>query len=220
MLFPDRRQLSLHLQRRFERPNPPDAPACVADVREGHRAILCDATSLRSRGGAVMTMGHELTHHLLPLNSYHDARLPAWYDEGLAEYVGSQILAAHLQHTQYRADGLGWLEWGYGADFIPYFVIVEWSWRERRLADEVRSGRQVALDQGWTSSRLDYVRASLAVAWLIECFGLEAVVAVAQETGRTGAFAAAFTDAFGMTQDELEQQLSSGRRIRFPAPRS
>jgi hypothetical protein len=68
------------------------------------------------------------------------------------------------------------------------------------------------VDQHWSASPLDYDRAALAVRWLAEHYGMDSVMEVIWGTARTGSFATAFVDSFGLTRLEFERQFEEAMR--------
>jgi hypothetical protein len=203
-LFADRHEISIHLERLLNTPPLVQAPACLARI--SLHVIWCDASTFYSPEGAIAMIAHELTHHVTYAALDGQARLPSWYDEGLAEYVAIQVLVEHLQRVAAEDQAREGLEAGW-----------QWSWDESLVADELRLGRHLILDQRWAAGNLEYARAVLAIRWLVERYGMDAVVGVVRETRRTGSFASAFVDSFGLTTIGFEQQYEADVRTRLLA---
>jgi hypothetical protein len=129
-LFRDRQQFSFHLQQFFGLLTPPNAPACTATAVGGERVIWCDASSFRSRGGAIHMLAHELTHHVVAMGLRGQSSPPRWYSEGLAEYVGIEVLADYLRQESHALEGMTWREWGAGAQALPTYAERHWRSRE------------------------------------------------------------------------------------------
>jgi hypothetical protein len=205
MLFPETTRLALHVQKRRELDSLPNVPGCLADVRREPHAILCETRLILSPEIAAMIMGHELTHHLIP----PVADLPGWYGEGLAEYVGTQVLLEYIDQAP-ECQSRERSEAG-----IPCWSKIVWSAYERPVVDELRAGRQLALDQRWTASNLDYARAAVTVRWLVERHGMGLVVEVAHETARSGSFTMAFANVLGLDSRDFKHQVEADLKVRL-----
>src|SRR5262249_48610970 len=126
-----------------------------------------------------------------------------WYNEGLAEYVGSTLVGRN------RPACGAWL----------------WSQREVRATAALRAGQYPRLAslassadwRGAADNALVYAESALAIRWLSDHVGLDAVTEVVRATGTSEEFGAAFQRVFGFTPVEFETIQANA--LRTPAPR-
>jgi hypothetical protein len=91
-----------------------------------------------------------------------------------------------------------------------------------------REGRTSSLSELTTAAELQqatdgplaYAQSALAVRWLVEHFGLEAVVTVVRATDTPPTFSAAFQEAFGFTLTEFEPLPAAAVRAPVQRPAS
>ena len=173
--------------------------------RGEQRAIYLDAAALQSAAQAAHLMGHELTH-LAERETIGRGRLPLWFSEGLAEYVGQDAMT--------RVDPT---------------AAAQRRWRRAGVvASAVHQQRSLSLaalstTQQWTDAalggtdRLIYAQALLAVDWLVGRGGDAALGRVLAAAAAGQSFASALEAATGLTPAAFDDRFAADLRRDLPA---
>jgi hypothetical protein len=194
-LFNDPRELASLSGQILRSPGPRVAPECFALAASGtpRRGIYCQADAWDSAQEALDYVAHELTHQVQQGDSTQRRALAQWFNEGLAEYVQARVLAEH---------------------WPTYAARDHWQ-REARVASAIHTGRLVRLRDLSTNARwqqvagagaagLIYSESSLVVGWLVDTYGLPAVIDVVRRTGGPFGFDAVFEEVFGLSVEGAE----------------
>jgi hypothetical protein len=195
-LFEDPQELVSLSGQILRSPGPRVSPECfaLASGSTPRRGIYCQADGWESASEALDYVSHELTHQVQQGDSGQRRGLAQWFNEGLAEYVQGQVTAKHSP---------------------SYAARDRWR-REAQVASALHNGRLVRLrdlstNQRWQQAAgsgwagLIYSESSLVISYLVDTYGLPAVVDVVQRTGGPISFDAVFQDVFGGGIDAAER---------------
>jgi len=210
-LFEDPQELVSLSGQLLRSPGPRVSPECfaLAVASTPRRGIYCQADGWESASEALDYVSHELTHQVQQGDSGQRRGLAQWFNEGLAEYVQGQVTAKHSP---------------------SYSARDRWR-REAQVASALHNGRLVRLrdlstNQRWQQAAgsgwagLIYSESSLVISYLVDTYGLPAVVDVVQRTGGPIPFDAVFQEVFGVGIDAAERDaraaLESDLLTRYP----
>jgi hypothetical protein len=210
-LFEDPQELVSLSGQILRSPGPRVSPECfaLAVASTPRRGIYCQADSWDSASEALDYVSHELTHQVQQGDSGQRRGLAQWFNEGLAEYVQGQVTAKHSP---------------------SYSARDRWR-REAQVASALHNGRLVRLrdlstNQRWQQAAgsgwagLIYSESSLVISYLVDTYGLPAVVDVVQRTGGPIPFDAVFQEVFGVGVDAVDRDaraaLESDLLNRYP----
>jgi hypothetical protein len=169
------------------------------------RAIYCNASNLMSRDKMVDFVTHELTHQLIQGDLRVSREVATWYNEGLSEVVMHRVLETHG----------------------PAYAAQDQARRERLVTEAALKGNYIRLTlltsgRQWrraTDSNVAYSEARLAVAWLVQRYGMEQAVAVVRRTDDTeGSFDQAFEAVFGMSVAEFDNRFAASLKSGGASP--
>lgn len=157
--------------------------------REPFQGHLLRRLAVPNQGETIQIIGHELIHQVVAGDRLRPRALPAWYNEGLAEHVGSTLVGRH------RPACGAWL----------------WTSREQWATTAIRAGQyphlaSLASSADWRAAADGapiYAESALAVRWLADHFGVGSVMEVVRATG-VEEFGTAFERVFGFTPAEFE----------------
>jgi hypothetical protein len=210
-LFEDPQELVSVSGQILRSPGPRVSPECfaLAVAATPRRGIYCQADGWESASEALDYVSHELTHQVQQGDSGQRRGLAQWFNEGLAEYVQAQVTAKHAPNYAARDR---WRREAQVASAIHNSRLV-------RLRDLNTNQRwQQAAGSGWAG--LIYSESSLVIAYLVDTYGLPAVVDVVQRTGGPIPFDAVFQEVFGVGVDAAERDaraaLEADLLVRYP----
>lgn len=178
----------------------------------GPFVIFSDSTFALEVGrwdlGLRRTLAHEYFHMLQRLlsDNQHGA-VPRWLEEGTAEYVSHAYMPAGIAYERGR-----YVDTGISmADRMRSAAIATGSFRSLEQAGTFNDLRRPGAHPG-------YDLGSLAVAWLVERAGEQAVIGFWQELRSSATWGEAFLTAFGMTTADFYEEFDEYRRATLRTP--
>jgi hypothetical protein len=165
-----------------------------------HRGIYLNAAALPSPAEAARVVAHELAH-LAEKDRAGTQRLPAWFSEGVAEYVGQSAMA---WVDAPAAEQRRWRREAVIASALHLDAVVPLSALDtpRQWNDAMGAGYE----------RRSYSLALLAVDWLVRRTGERALPAILQRVAAGASFPAALDTVANVRADHLQPMLLADLR--------